>query len=107
MGASYAAKVIVKLDTATLPPTVIDTEFKFKSAPEVPTEKSTMRVPAEVVSVPHVAVPVASAEASVVIAFAVKTPPEAAGAKVADKASSASFTCAPRAVATFVGCVPS
>lgn len=77
------------------------------SAPDVPTEKSTMRVPADVVSVPHVAVPVASADASLEIAFAVSTPPDAAGAKVAEHASSASLTCEPSAVATFVGCVPS
>ena len=29
--------MIVNDDTATLPPTVMDTEFKFKSAPDVPT----------------------------------------------------------------------
>jgi len=69
-----------------------ETELKFTLAPEVPTEKSTIRVPPDVTSVPHVAVPVASAEASLLIALAVMTPPLAAPNGVADIASSASFT---------------
>jgi hypothetical protein len=103
--ATYAAIVIVKLVTDTTAPDWKATELKLQSAPEVPTEKSTMRVPAEVQSVPQVAVPVAFAEESLAIAEAVSTPPEAPGAKVAVQTCSESKTWAPKAVATFVGCV--
>ena len=94
-------------EIATVAPAVMAVEFRIQSALAVPTDPSTIRVPPEVVNVHHVAVPVASAEASSAIAFAVRTPAAAAPKAVAESASSASFTCAPRAVATFVGCVPS
>lgn len=80
--------------------------FKFKSLPLVPMSKSTWRVPPEVVSVPHVAVLVASALESAVMVLAVSTPPEADGAKVADRASSANRVLPARAVLTVAGRVP-
>lgn len=96
---------MVKLETATVAPEVIATLFKFKSAPEVPTEKSTLRVPPDVVSVPKVAVPVLPAVAEV-IAEAVKTPPDDAGANVAVQAKDASKVLPDNAVSGLVGCVP-
>ncbi len=53
------------------------TVFRLKSAPEVLTLKSCTKVPALVTIRPQVAVPVALAEASAVIALKVKTPLDA------------------------------
>lgn len=90
-------------EIATVAPAVIAVVFKMQSAAAVPTDPSTTRTPAEVTNVHQLAVPVASAEASSLMAFAVKTPAAAAPNAVADKAHSASFTCAPSAVATVAG----
>lgn len=49
-------------------PTLMDVEFRFKSEPEVPTLISTQQVPVESTILDHVAVPVAFAEASAVMA---------------------------------------
>jgi hypothetical protein len=68
--------------------------------------KSMTRVPPEVVSVPKEAVPVAFALLSFVMALAVNTPPEGAGAKVADKGNSASNVLPDKAVSGLVGRVP-
>ncbi len=82
--------MIVNEVTLTGPPDTSDPVFKFRSEPEVPTLKSAMKVPPEVTRRAHVAVPVAFADESCVIALSVSTPPEAAGANVALQVSSAS-----------------
>ena len=66
--------------TATLPPTTKETELKLMSAPLVPTEPSRTNAAAEVTILNHVAVPVAFAEASAVIALNVSVPDDAAAA---------------------------
>jgi hypothetical protein len=78
--------VIEKPVHATGPPATIETVFILRSAPEVETVPWNTAVPPEVVTRKKVAVPVASAELSWVIAFKVKTPPEAPAAKVAEQA---------------------
>ena len=63
---------------------------RFRSEPDVPTFPSTFAVPPEVVMRNHVAVPVAFALESCVMAFRVRTPAAAPAAKVALQVSSAS-----------------
>ena len=82
--------VMVSEVTDTVPVAVIVPD-RFKSPEPLPHDMSTTRVPPEVVNVAHVCVPVASADESAVIVENVNTPPDAPGAAVADKASSASF----------------
>ncbi len=80
--------------------------LRFKSAPEVPTEKSTTRVvPLDCTKDPHVAVPVAPAVADV-IELAVKTPDAAPDANVELKANVANNVFPDTAVSGLVGCVP-
>jgi len=86
MEASYAGKVMVPAEIATFAPAVIATEFRIKSAAAVPADISTFRTPAEVVSVAQEAVPVASADTSSLIAFAVRTPAAATPKAVAESA---------------------
>ena len=95
----------MRLDTATVAPDTIEVVDRFKSAPDVPTDISTILVPPEVVKVAQVAVPVLPAVAEV-IEFAVSTPDEAAGAKVELSASEASKVLPDNAVSGFVGCAP-
>jgi hypothetical protein len=75
--------------------------FKFKSAPDIPTEPSICATPPDVVSLYQVAVPVPFA-----IAFSVNTPPAAAGANVALQVNVAKRICAPMAVSGFAAWVP-
>jgi len=104
IGQAFGA-VIVKLETATLPVATMLTEFRLRSAPEVPTVPSKTWVePPDCTIRNHVAVPVAFADESDVIAFNVNTPPDAAGANVALQVSSARRVVAVPPVA---GCVPS
>ena len=86
-------------------PDVIPTVARFRSAPEVPTDMSTMRVPPEVVNDAHVAVPVFPAVAEVIVE-AVKTPPDAPGAKVELNDRVASTVLPDKAVSGVAGCVP-
>jgi hypothetical protein len=66
----------------TVAPDTIDVVAMMTSAPEVPTFMSATNVPPDVVRRAHAAVPVATAVPDV-IAFAVTTPDDAAGANVA------------------------
>lgn len=75
----------------TVAPELIDVLDRFMSLPDVLTEPSMMIVPPDVTSRNHVAVPLASA-AALVMLFSVSTPPDAAGANVPLQVSSASFT---------------
>jgi hypothetical protein len=85
--------------TLTAAPVTIEVVFKFKSEPDVPTLPSHTKVPPEVTSLNHVAVSVAFADESWVIALSVKTPPDAAGANVALQVSSANSVVAAPPVA--------
>ncbi|MBF3577446.1 hypothetical protein ISF62_18175 [Burkholderia pseudomallei] len=81
--------MIVALDTLTVAPDVIEVVPMMISVPDVPTLKSAMNVPPDVVSRAHTAVPVAAAVAFA-IEFNVSTPPDEAGANVALQVSCAS-----------------
>ena len=81
--------VIVKLVTLTGCVAVMLVVVRFRSLPEVPTFPSTIAVPPEVERRNHVAVPVAFALESCVIALSVRTPAAAPGANVALHVSSA------------------
>ena len=82
------------------------TVLKLISSPDVPTVTSILVVPPDVAIRAHVAVPVASALVSDVIAAAVSTPFDAAGKAAALNVSVASSVCAPMAVSASVGIVP-
>lgn len=82
--------MIVALVIATEMPDVMVVLFRFISDPDVPQFPSTTAAPALVVKRHHVAVPDATALA-LVMALMVRTPPDAAGANVAEHGSSASF----------------
>ena len=98
--------VMVNEVTATLPPAVMLTLFRLRSDADVLTSPSTIAVePAEFHSRKWEAVPLASADASEVIAFSVSTPPDEDGANVALHVSSASSVPV-IAAATFAGRVP-
>ena len=97
---------MVRLVTDTAAPATMDVVDRIRSAPEVPTVPSTMRVLLESVRLNHVAVPVLSADVSPVMELAVSTPPEADGAKVDDRARSASRVLPDRAVSGLAGWVP-
>jgi hypothetical protein len=90
--AGYAfGAVIVKLEIETVPAVTIDVEFKLRSAPDVPTLPSNTWVePPDWTIRNQVAVPVAFADESWVIAFNVSTPLDAPGANVELQVSSAS-----------------
>jgi hypothetical protein len=93
----------------TAAPLEIATELKLRFAPDVPQDMSMVPAVArvEATSVAHVAVLVAFAEESCVIAFAALLPELAAAKAVALRTRSARSTCAPRAVSASVGWVPS
>src|SRR3990167_9021278 len=84
--------VITNEVTDTVPPATIDTLLRFRSEPAVPTLPSITKVePSDWTIRNHVAVSVAFADESWVIAFAVNTPFTAAGANaVALQVNSAS-----------------
>ena len=60
-------------DTATVAPVAMVVEFRFRSAPDVPTEPSATRSPVDFVRENQIAVPPVAA-ATEPIAFAVMTP---------------------------------
>jgi hypothetical protein len=98
----------VKLETLTVWWMLMLVEFRTRFAVAVSTEPSnTTVVPSDFRQRNHVAVPVAFASVSLVIALNVIRPPEAAGAAVALNRSSASSTCEPMAVSAVAGWVPS
>jgi hypothetical protein len=99
--------VSVNADTATVAPVWIATLLRFRFAPDVPTLKSTLRTLAEVSRLPQVAVPVPSAEVSLVMALAVAVPLELSPKASAESARSARRFWAPIAVSASVGWVPS
>jgi hypothetical protein len=83
--------------------------FKFKSAPDIPTEPSICATPPDVVSLYQVAtvpVPAPAVPVPFAIAFSVNTPPAAAGANVALQVNVAKRICAPMAVSGFAAWVP-
>ena len=90
---------------ATVAPETMLVVLRLISAPDVPTDISTIRVPPDVCSEANVAVAVAAAVA-LVIALAVATPPEAAANAVALNGSVASTVLPDNAVSGLVGCVP-
>ena len=98
--------VIVRLVPLTVPVAVIVPDSDRSPEP-LPHDISTIRTPADVVSVAHVCVPVDGADVSSLIAEKVRTPPEAAPAAVDDSGSSASSVFPDNAASGFVGCVPS
>lgn len=105
---AYAAIVTVNDETATAAPDEMATEFRFKLAPDVPTEPSMMTVVPSLLSRRnHVAVPAAFALESDVMAFAAAEPEDAPAKAVAFMVNSARRTCAPIAVSASVGWVPS
>ena len=86
--------------TATGPPETSEVVLRFRSEPLVPTSPSSTKVvPSDLTMRNHVAVPVAFAELSCVMAFNVYTPPDAAGANVALHVNSANNVVAVPAVA--------
>ncbi len=92
----------------TLACSTMETEFNTRSALDVPTDPSQSTVlPSDFSKRYHVAVPVASASVSSVIAAAEIIPPDAEPKAVAFMRSSASFTCAPMAVSGVAGWAPS
>lgn len=97
---AIVAGVIVAVTSLTL--------MRTRSAEAVPTEPSkTTVVPSDLSARNHVAVPVASAALSCVIAFAVATPATADAKAGLPKRSSARSTWAPSAVSAVAGWVPS
>lgn len=92
--------------TATVPPDVIEVELRLRSAPLVPTVPWTIAVPSDFTRRKNVAVPVAFALESVVMEFAVSTPPDAEPANEELRASSARSVLPERAVLTSAGGVP-
>src|SRR6185436_389574 len=85
--------VYVSDEMLTAAPLEIATEFRFKLAPDVPTLPSNSDdVPSDFNTRNHVAVPLAFAELSAVIALAVATPFTAAPNAVAFSRNSASST---------------
>lgn len=74
--------------------------------PVAVTEQSNTVAPVESLMRAHVAVPVAFADESPVMAENVSTPALAAGAAGSEQVSTANSTCAPIAVSAFVGIVP-
>jgi hypothetical protein len=101
----------MKDEHETAAPLEIAVEFMLTFAPDVPTDMSIKRAPekafAEMMRVAHVAVLVAFALESDVIAFADLLAAAAAANAVTPKAKSARSTCAPSAVSASVGCAPS
>ena len=93
-------------ETATGPPATMERVFMFRSWPERPMDPWMTAAPPLVVRRKNEAVPVRAAFV-VVMALAVRTPPEAAGAKVADRGRSARRLFPERAVFALAGGVPS
>jgi hypothetical protein len=90
----------------TVAPLEIDVVLRFKSWPDVPTVPCTTAAFAEVSRRKNVAVPVAAAVA-LLIAFAVSTPPDGAGANVALHALSDNIVLLDKAAFALAGGVPS
>lgn len=88
-----------------VPPATMDTESRFMSAPDVDTEPSMIAVLFESYTRNQPAVPVASADESPVIAFAVATPADAAPNAGSEQVSVPSRV-PDAAVATVAGWVP-
>jgi hypothetical protein len=98
-------EVIVAAVIEIVNPEVMEVVPKLISAPDVPQDKSTMRVPPEVTRLPQVAVPLATALALVIV-FSVRTPLPALGAIVELSGRVTSRVLPESAVSGFVGCVP-
>jgi hypothetical protein len=98
--------VIANDVTLTVAPEEMDVVERFRSAPDVPTDPWTFAVPPDVTNLKNDAVPVASADESDVIALAVRTPPDAAGANVELSGSCARSVFPLNAAPTFAGGVP-
>ena len=75
----------------TVLPVVIVTEFRFRSAPLAPTEPSTTRVPVDLVSENHAAVPPAALESLVIVFAAIADAAAAAKALVDGNARAATM----------------
>ena len=95
--------VTVADEIETLAATTIEAVFSTQFTVAVPALPSSFRTFALVRYEHHVAVPVASALESAVMAFAVADAEAAAPKDVADSARSARSTCAPSAVSASVG----
>lgn len=88
----------------TDPPAMMLVELRFMSDPDVPTDPSITAVPPDLYARNHVAVPVASADASAVIALNVRTPFETVPGVAAN--GNTANTVPVAAVAGFAGRVP-